>query len=194
MANILRSATGLAMHMVKAYAPENGIFVDATCGNGHDTVQLAKLQPRALYAFDIQPQAIEAAQVRLLSEGFGPQLEDGTIRLICRSHTELTAHVKGKANVILFNLGYLPGSDKSCKTTVHTTLPAVKAALGLLSKDGLVCITMYSGHTEGAQEKEALLSFAKELDQRFYHVVYFNYINQPDAPPELLLITSKRDA
>ena len=76
-------------------------------------------------------------------------------------------------------------------TTTDTTIKAVKPAIDLIMKDGLVCITMYSGHEEGKKEKQALLAFAEELDSRKYHVAYVSMTNQKNDPPEILLITRK---
>ncbi|MCF0144812.1 MAG: rRNA methyltransferase, partial [Firmicutes bacterium] len=50
---------------------------------------------------------------------------------------------------------------------------------------------MYSGHEAGAKEKAALLEFAGALDSRVYHAAYVNLCNQPNNPPEILLITRK---
>ena len=43
---------------------QDDIVVDATMGNGHDTLFLAKLA-KQVYAFDIQEQALENTQERL---------------------------------------------------------------------------------------------------------------------------------
>ena len=97
-----------------------------------------------------------------------------------------------EACLIMFNLGYLPGGDKEITTCTETTMKAIQRAAGLLIKGGLLSVTMYSGHREGAKEKAELLDFAKGLDSKMYHVAYVNMLNQPNCPPELLLITRKR--
>lgn len=197
MTNIIQTTTELAIHMVSGYAKEGGVFADATCGNGRDTLRLARMKPSKLYAFDIQPDAIENTRSLLLSEGFGPELEDGTIELIRDSHENMEDHI-GKSDqdasvdIIVFNLGYLPGGDRAVTTASASTLSAVSASLTLLAEGGLLCITMYSGHPGGRREKEALLDMARSLDPRKYHSAYVNMINQRNDPPELLLVTKKR--
>lgn len=47
---------------------QDDIVVDATMGNGHDTLFLAKLA-KQVYAFDIQEQALEKTQERLNQAG-----------------------------------------------------------------------------------------------------------------------------
>ena len=95
------------------------------------------------------------------------------------------------ADIFRFNLGYLPGGDKSITTSTETTLDAIKAALEILNIDGVISITMYSGHEAGANEKARLLEFPKELDSHKYHVAYIGMHNQANNPPEILLITRK---
>ena len=99
---------------------------------------------------------------------------------------------EGFASAIVFNLGYLPGGDKSLTTREGTTLAAVRSSLCMLKKDGLLCLTMYSGHPEGAKEKRALLAFAEGLDPKQWHVCYLSMPNQGNHPPEILLISRKK--
>lgn len=210
MKNIIQSTTELALHIARPYIREGKAVVDATCGNGHDTVALAKAvfpdygdgiaasennqecptTPR-LVAFDIQQRAIDATASLLTEAGFGSQLNAGSIRLIRDSHENMEDYVN-EACLIMFNLGYLPGGDKEITTCTETTMKAIQRASGLLIKGGLLSVTMYSGHREGAKEKAELLAFAKGLDSKMYHVAYVNMLNQPNCPPELLLITRKR--
>ena len=62
MTNIIRNTTGFAMHIIKEYITPYSIVVDATCGNGHDTLHLAQCRPKRLYAFDIQEQAVASTR------------------------------------------------------------------------------------------------------------------------------------
>ncbi len=191
MSNIIRKTTELAMHIVSEYTFPGSVIVDATCGNGHDTLSLAKTDPSKLYAFDIQPQAVESTKHLLIKEGFSDALEDGTISIICDSHSRMSEYVQQKADVIVFNLGYLPGGDKTVVTEHANTLEAVASSLELLAVDGLLCLTIYSGHEEGRIEKELLLSMGNGLDPKLYHTAYVSFPNQKNSPPEILLITRK---
>lgn len=191
MPNLIQTTTDFAMYIAAWYISPGAVLIDATCGNGHDTLRLAKTFPSKLYAFDIQPQAISATKSRLICEGFEKRLEDGTINLICDSHAHMASYITEKADVIVFNLGYLPGGDKNFTTVASSTVSAVTSAMNLLKDDGLTCITMYSGHAAGCEEKEALLQFARELHPGLYHTAYISMSNQPGFPPEILLITKK---
>lgn len=193
MSNLIRSTTELALYLARAYAKPGMTVVDATCGNGYDTLALAEMNPDRLYAFDIQPVAVEATRKLLRDNGFcdSPDcLSACEYHFICDSHLKMAEYV-ASADIILFNLGYLPGGDKSITTSTETTLDAVKAALEILNIDGVISITMYSGHEAGANEKARLLEFTKELDSHKYHVAYIGMHNQANNPPEILLITRK---
>lgn len=192
MSNIIQTTTDFAMYMAAAYIRPGSILIDATCGNGHDTLRLAGSAPLKLYAFDIQQQAIDNTRKLLLSEGFGSSLEDDTIKLICDSHENMKNYVTEPIDAAVFNLGYLPGCDKSNTTGVSSTLSAAASALDMLKIDGLLCITMYSGHEEGHKEKTALLDWSADLNPRIYHAAYISMHNQKNHPPEILLITRKR--
>lgn len=192
MSNIIRKTTELAMHIVSEYTFPGCVIIDATCGNGHDTVALASASPSRLYAFDIQKTAVESTKSLLLTAGYETQLADETISIICDSHENMRSYVELPADVIVFNLGYLPGSDKSKTTRKEATLDAVTASLDILAKDGILCITMYSGHPEGFEEKEMLLKMAESLDSGIYHSAFISFVNQKNSPPEILLITKKK--
>lgn len=184
--NILKNTTALALAMCEQYRDAAGCAVDATCGNGHDTLWLAERFAR-VYAFDIQQSAVDATAVRLAEAG------RNNAELICDSHHRMAQYVKEAPRIIMFNLGYLPGGDKTVSTESGTTMEALEAALQLLAVDGLLCITMYQGHEEGYRERMEILEWAGQLDKGAYHCVHTNMVNQPNRPPEILWITKKKE-
>lgn len=211
MRNLLRNTTELAQALCREYIDEfrkeggELTAVDATCGNGHDTLWLAKLCDR-VYAFDIQSEAIEAT-AQLLGEsnisfcrraadegeaGSEKQVSQVSVELICDSHENMKKYVSKQAAVIVFNLGYLPGADKTVTTTADSTIEALEKALDLLRINGLLCVSVYWGHNEGKAERTAVLEWAEELDSRAYHCVHTDMLNQPNCPPEILLVTKKK--
>ena len=183
--NILSRTTELARVICEKYADKDAVAIDATCGNGHDTLWLAERFGK-VYAFDIQEEAVETTRERAGS------LDSGNVIVFCTGHQHMAEYVHEKAALIMFNLGYLPGGNKNIVTGTETTLEAVRAALSLIKKDGLLCITMYPGHQQGAEEKEALLRMAAGLDKGIYHCVRTDMVNQPDTAPEILFITLKK--
>lgn len=196
MENIIRQTTKLALHLVRPYVTPDAAVIDATCGNGHDTLALAEMEPARLYAIDIQEQAVRATTELLQNHGYSKSIADGRITVRCLAHEEMATFVPhgsdaAPVSAVIFNLGYLPGGDKRRTTSVDSTRSALRAAMELLARDGVICITMYSGHAEGKREKTALLEFASALDASKWHTAYISMPNQKHDPPEILLISRK---
>jgi len=192
MKNIIRQTTELAMKIIRAYVEPGDTVVDATCGNGHDTLLLASMDPARLYAFDVQEAAVRATTALLEANGYTRSIREGRIIVKQLAHEEMAGFVVAPVKAIVFNLGYLPGGDKTLTTRAKTTMAAVQDAMDFLQPDGLICITMYSGHNEGKREKESLLGFAEGLDAATWHTVFISMPNQKHNPPEILLITRKK--
>ncbi len=184
--NIITQINELSRLLWKPYVNEDSIAVDATCGNGHDTLYLAD-KCRFVHGFDIQPAAIEATEDLLRRNG------RENYALYCASHELMKEYVREKVSLIVFNLGYLPKGDKDITTMAASTIRALAESLELLKTNGLISITMYWGHQQGREERQAVLDFCRQLDPGRYHCVYLNMLNQPHNPPEIVLITKKNE-
>ena len=164
--------------------------IDATVGNGGDTVLLAKLVGKTghVFGFDIQAQAIEKTKEKLLLTSLLEQ-----VSLYNTGHENLNLYVQENIEIAaaVFNLGYLPKGDKTIITKSDTTIHAVETILPRLRKGGLLLLTVYSGHQGGELEKEAVLDFSKQLSQDLYTVLYYGFINQKNSPPFLIVIEKK---
>lgn len=173
-------------HFVREQVKEGDRCIDATMGNGNDTLLLAELAGKTGHvdAFDIQAQALENTREKLKSRGL---LEN--CRLILASHADMADYAdENTISCIMFNLGYLPGENHETATKAGTTVAAVKAGLSLLKKNGLMTLCVYSGGDSGFEEKEAVLSYIKTLDPRQYLVICSEYMNRPNHPPVPVLI------
>ncbi|RKJ14725.1 methyltransferase domain-containing protein, partial [Butyricicoccus sp. 1XD8-22] len=124
-----------AQFLLSEVIEEGDIAVDATAGNGHDTLFLAKLVGKTghVYAFDIQQEAIEATKVRLKEHG----LSDRST-VILDGHQHVENYVKDKIAGVVFNLGYLPGANHDIITKGETTIQAIDSLLGLLKVGGMM--------------------------------------------------------
>lgn len=190
--NLLTKTTNLAMEITLKYIKEGDYVIDATCGNGHDTLVLADAvgDKGDVLALDVQREALESSKALLAEHG---------MKQVCFAQTNFKEMKKfstfafpdRQPSAIVFNLGYLPGGDKSFTTNALDSLEAVQAALDLVKKDGIVSVVLYSGHEEGAKEKQAILEFASKLPPKEYHVVYTSLLNQTKNPPEVLWLTKK---
>ncbi|MBQ3063871.1 MAG: rRNA methyltransferase [Clostridia bacterium] len=153
--------------------------VDFTMGNGHDTEFLSKTvgETGKVYAFDVQEQAVASTRKNLAAAAC-PE----NYTLILDSHHNVKKYVEGPIKAGMFNLGYLPGSDKSITTMRETTMPAIEAALDLLDHDGVLLIAVYPGHAEGDAEGKMVLDYLSTLDRRTICCTLIRIINSPTSP------------
>ena len=173
-------------HMIwERYINEDSVAIDMTCGNGNDTLYLAE-RCRFVYCIDIQEEAIHNTDVLLKKNGLD------NCELIQCDHKDIRDHISEKADLIVYNLGYLPKGNKEITTTADSTVKSLECALELLKVNGLISIMIYWGHSQGKTEREEILKYVSELDGSIYHVAYLSYPNQKNTPPELVLITRKK--
>ena len=162
---------------IREHIKENSIVADFTMGNGHDTLWLCGLVPEGhVYAFDVQEQAVANTRERLSGAGFS------NFELILDSHANCEEYIKEELDAGMFNLGWLPGGDKSIHTLRESTLPAVLSAVKLLKKGGLITVNVYPGHSEGKCEGELLMEELGKLSKFEYCVFVFRLVNSPEAP------------
>ena len=159
---------------------QEDIVVDATMGNGHDTLFLAKLA-KQVYAFDIQEQALEKTRQRLQEAGLT------NAELILQGHETVDQFVM-EVKAAIFNLGYLPSADKSIITQPQTTIEALDKLCQILVKGGRIAIMIYYGHEGGDIERDAVLDFVSQLPQQEYTATIYRTLNQVNNPPFLVMI------
>ena len=87
------------------------------------------------------------------------------------------------ADLIMFNLGYLPGGDHRIATSYPTTIEAVTKGLKLLKEGGVLTLMIYSGGDTGYEERDGLLPYLQSLDYRRYTVILESFYNKPNTPP-----------
>ena len=189
MENLLTKTASFAFSVLAQYIRPGDRVVDATVGNGKDTLKLCQMvgETGTVYGFDIQQQALHNAASLLQENGWN------NAQLFHASHAEIAKLVKENIQAAIFNLGYLPGGSHSVTTCVKETKKAILACLNLLKKDGALAVVFYPGHPEGAEEKAQLLPWASGLDARYFHCVHAEMINQSAAAPSVLFLTKKKE-
>ncbi|MBR2942469.1 MAG: methyltransferase domain-containing protein [Clostridia bacterium] len=164
---------------------EGDTVVDATMGNGKDTLFLAELVGPGghVHAFDVQAEAVERTRERVDEAGFSDR-----VSLHLAGHETMKAHVPYGVQAVMFNLGWLPGAAHAVTTQTKTTLEAVQAACDLIVPGGIVTVCVYPGHDEGKRELSALDEWAAGLSVRTYNVLRHHFVNAAEHTPQLLLI------
>ena len=181
---ILVNALGLSHEYVKKAVKPGDTVVDATCGNGRDTLLLARLvgDDGHVYAFDIQEKSIKITNDLLKENGY-----DNT-SLYCKNHSIMGKFVPPGISCAMFNLGYLPGADHKLQTKGETTVSAIVKAMTLLKKNGIITIVIYQGGDTGFGEREMVLDFCKVIDQNTFTVEKTSFENQKNNPPIFICI------
>ena len=164
------------------------VVVDATMGNGYDTVHLGNLvgENGKVYAFDVQEEAIISTRKKVIRDN----MED-RVKLILDGHENLDKYVEENVSCIVFNLGYLPRAKHVIITKPDTTLEAIKKGLSILKPNGIMSIAAYIGHEGGLEEKNHICKYLDNLDQKEYNVLHMEFTNQINNPPQLILVEKK---
>ncbi len=161
------------------HAKAGGVAVDFTMGNGHDTAFLSHAvgAEGKVYAFDIQPEALESTRLTLEKNGC-----PDNVTLILDSHSNAPDYITEPINIGMFNLGFMPGGDKSRTTMRETTMPAVASAVEMLASGGALTVAVYPGHQEGECEGRELREYFKTLDRRKICCTEIRIVNSPTSP------------
>lgn len=181
----LRGAVPLSHFFLNEKVKPGDIVVDATCGNGHDTLFLARLvgEGGKVWAFDIQENALSNTRALLAEAGCLAQVE-----LVASGHERFAGFVNGPPKAAVFNLGYLPGGNKEIITRPDESLAALEQAAGLLIPGGIITVCIYTGHPGGAEEGAAVEKWSGALPPAEFNVWLSRQLNRPSSAPCVLII------
>lgn len=138
--------------------------IDGTVGNGFDTCFLSEqvgTEGRVI-GFDLQQQAIDSTHKRLQANG------QQNVRLVQTGHENLASYSGyGTVAAVMFNLGYLPRSDKTVVTSGRTSVAAMSAALEALRDEGIMTVLAYRGHDGAMEEFAAVEQWLEDKSGRY---------------------------
>ena len=164
----------------KALNQAHPIILDATCGNGYDTLYLTKhLTNGKIFGIDIQEKAIFNTKELLEKKLTNDEIQRVFLKKMSHEHLE---ELGCTFDLIVYNLGYLPTSDKSIKTHSKTTLISIQKAMNLLNTNGIITIMCYPGHLEGEEEEKELLKLLSKCDPKDFEISHHSWINRLKAP------------
>jgi len=187
------SLVNTAHDLIRDILRPGDIAIDATVGNGHDTLFLAEQVTSSgqVYGFDIQQAAIDSTREKFRQT----QLSD-CLTLIHASHADMTdkipADLHGNISAIMFNLGYLPGGDKSVITQTDSTLTALTVAARILAVNGIITLLAYPGHPGGDMETDRVKNGCEQLDTQQFEVSTIYSSEHKDTTPRLFVIRKIR--
>ena len=178
------------------------LFVDATCGNGHDAAFMVRTaMPRLverglsarLLALDVQEAAIANTRLLLDDQGVPDAVRADLVQASHADMEQLIQEGEGVA-VAMFNLGYLPGSDKDVITKKEFTIAALLALAGRVIPGGAICVHTYAGHKGGAEEAAAVEAWFAALPEKLWAVGRYSFPNKTKNPETLYLTCKLADS
>ncbi|MBO1308750.1 methyltransferase domain-containing protein [Enterococcus sp. 669A] len=186
---MLQTALRYSHTLLKEIIQPGDQVIDATMGNGNDTLFLSELvgPEGKVYAFDIQEQALANTKEKL-----GDAAPQASLFLAGHETIETNVPEDHPIKAAIFNLGYLPNSDKTIITLPETTKQAMDAILKRLTVGGRMILVIYYGHDGGAAEKNEVLNYCGNLPQKSYNVLTYQFINQKNNPPILVCVEKKK--
>jgi len=175
--------TNIAQTWLSAHIQIGDPVIDATLGNGFDALFLAQAigETGIVYGFDVQQEAINSTTQLL-------QHESCQQAFFLQGHQHMMAHIPqekhGYIQAIMFNLGWLPNSDKSIITHTDTTILALEQSLQLLAPNGRMSIMLYPGHHGGDSEAAQVITWlqAKHLHPTNFKLQQIDVPKRPKAP------------
>jgi tRNA A58 N-methylase Trm61 len=178
--------TELVQTIVRSRLREGSIALDATVGNGMDTLFLAECVGKTGVVFGCDIQSLENAQNLIADHHCAAH-----VHLQQMSHEYLHSLVPeqfhGHLAAVMFNLGYKPNGDKTLITQPASTLTALETATALLAPNGVISVVCYTGHTGGNEERNGVMAWAESLEKHIWQIYYLQPLNQHHAPEALLL-------
>jgi len=186
------SLTRTAHELIETILRPGDRAIDATVGNGHDTLFLARCvgDSGRVFGFDIQSRALRKTADKLAQQGMTARTA-----LFNVDHSQMgrtiPADSHGKIKVAMFNLGYLPGGDKTITTQTANTVKAIAVAAEMTSAHGLISILAYPGHPEGALETGAVEHYLYSLPAQDYQVRTLASQHPTPSAPRLFVVEKK---
>lgn len=161
------------------------MIMDATCGQGYDCLYLTQGMDESaeLVAFDIQQAALELTRTLLEEHGLADR-----VRLYNDSFVNFERYINQPLDLVVFNLGYLPGTNKKITTGVADLQSTLPRLLNMLNLNGVIGIVSYRGHSEGLTEYLWLQDYLSQLNNKIYNVGRYELFNHTKAAPVVYII------
>ena len=159
----------LTHQWILKFKPLN-LTVDMTAGNGYDTLFLAQHSAQVI-AIDIRDTAIENTKIRC--QNFK------NIEYIISDHkiVDIPKRITG----LMYNLGYLPGSDKVIITNGNSTIASLNKLINQTEK--FITLACYRKHPGGQEEYLAVKEWVESLSHPYEILEY-----ETDLSPITFLI------
>jgi SAM-dependent methyltransferase len=182
--------TAAATSWIEVALFDGALAVDATVGNGYDTLFLAhRVGPKGkVLGFDVQKAALAGARELLKFVGSLDR-----VSFIHDSHSRLADYLPPEAAIqgAMFNLGYLPRGNRQIITRPDTTVMALRGVLANLAVRGRITILAYREHEGGNLEYLEVREFLEQLPDHEWIIEEFVSASDSSIAPRLFRIQRK---
>jgi hypothetical protein len=182
--------TAVAASWIEVALFDGALAVDATVGNGYDSLFLAHRvgSKGKVLGFDVQKAALAGARELLKFVG-----SIDRVSLIHDSHSRLADYLPDGVAIegAMFNLGYLPRGNRQIITRPDTTVTALRSVLEHLAERGRVTLLVYRGHQGAVPEYQAVRLFLEQLPEDEWLVEEFASTSDSPIAPRLFRIKKK---
>lgn len=181
---LFKNTNAIVEYYIALFMGKDIVAVDMTVGNGNDIYKIAEIvgMDSSLYGFDISPIAIKNCMEKLRV------FKGNNIKIIEDSHKYIHKYIKEDIDLAIYNLGYLPKGDKSITTDYKTVLESLEILLAKLTVNGVIVITFYPGHKSGLEESIEIEKRLRNISQKKFNILKFDFINQVNNPPYTIVI------
>ncbi|MCG8571734.1 MAG: methyltransferase domain-containing protein [Spirochaetes bacterium] len=178
------SLTAMAQFFISTVIQPGDFVIDATVGNGNDTLFLAEQVGSSgeVLGFDVQSAALNHTQKFLAEKNYHQ------VKLVEKSHTCLDQYTIKPVKAVMFNLGYLPGKNSSIVTQKQSSIQALEKSLLALKPGGMITVIAYRSHPGGEEEYQAILTKVNQLDERQVKVIQYHFPNSRKVSPVLFVL------
>ena len=178
-----------AHSFISKHLSKGDVCIDATAGNGHDSLFMAKLVTceGSLFSFDIQVEALTQTK-KLLTDN--DCMRQAKLIHDCHSRMKnsLNPDLMRRIKVVAFNLGYLPSGNHKIITKKETTIKAITEIYDWIDKNGVISVVAYRGHYGGIQETNAI---QKLVETKNYYYLREENESKPQSPVFFKIYKSK---
>lgn len=176
---IVKSIVALLHEYLEKTVQSEDVVVDATAGNGNDTLFLRELvgEKGHVYAFDIQREALDNTAALLRKKGC-----ENRVTLLLENYKDMNMFVPFGVAAIIFNLGYLPKGNHHVVSTPEDTIKGITTGMDLLKSGGMLFVAAYWGHENGEKEKNAIEEMVKNPLYKGWGMYQISVPNREKAP------------
>ena len=185
---VLPRPTELAQKILREVIRNGDQVLDATAGNGYDTLFLAQAvgNEGRVIAFDISKAAIDIARARLVEAGMAQR-----VTFWHDSHTNIAERIGDtRIAVAMWNLGYFPGGDRESQTKPASTIVGLDSMARVLKSGGCCTILCYPGHSGGGDELDAVGEWLEAKSHVGWKVARYELLWTQNPAPVLFVVVA----